>query len=620
MAYKYYCTYCGKELSQDSVLFDMQYLLTGSESITFNILKFRMTLAQLQQKLAQGTPGTDGHKVWSFSFAEIMSCIANENNLNDPRIAALTMEDIRGYLDSGLDLSVQEEEKAPVVRSIFDDEPEPEEEVKVTATVPKDELSGALLALEGKSTKIEDRALTKKTLSADLTVLRNVFSGEGAVYQFQIKLVDEKDNENRPVIYGYSAVNSQTGVANQCDKRVRVCPHCGGEVFQHAGTAKHQAIAFIGDQKAGKTSLILALTYYAMNGTMVDFGDEILKNTKLIDKIANIELLERNIESTMQKELDQYAEGIAPVKTASTKLAYNVTFRIRNRLENKKQYILTLTDLPGELCLRGGSVDTAKVINMFNVALSCDAYVLCFDSTTAVAGANAVGKIQDVCSWAEAFQKLRETHTNVKGYAPMMVAFTKSETVNAGGAAPTARIMDTVKDAYMFRNERAYLDRNAVFNFVGERLQQTGKMGTAYQSCLRCSPFGFAAPGSDAVEKDPTLNKREDGSLHKPEPFNVDQLMRWILMVSGCIPTEIEFHPELGAAAVKTFPENFVCRPQLREELPHGLSAKEKVREAACRCYLFENPGKVDREYLERCDEWAGLVALETRIKFGLKN
>ena len=47
MPYDYYCTNCGRKITQDEVLFDMQYLLTKNKDKKFNILKFRMRLAEL---------------------------------------------------------------------------------------------------------------------------------------------------------------------------------------------------------------------------------------------------------------------------------------------------------------------------------------------------------------------------------------------------------------------------------------------------------------------------------------------------------------------------------------------------------------------------------------------
>ena len=42
MSYSYYCTKCGRRLSQERVLYDMQYLLTEGESIHFKTLRFRL--------------------------------------------------------------------------------------------------------------------------------------------------------------------------------------------------------------------------------------------------------------------------------------------------------------------------------------------------------------------------------------------------------------------------------------------------------------------------------------------------------------------------------------------------------------------------------------------------
>ena len=55
MTYNYYCTYCGRELKQSTVLFDMQPVLIGSEESRFRILSFRMTKAELEALIDSGT-------------------------------------------------------------------------------------------------------------------------------------------------------------------------------------------------------------------------------------------------------------------------------------------------------------------------------------------------------------------------------------------------------------------------------------------------------------------------------------------------------------------------------------------------------------------------------------
>ena len=102
MGYDYYCSHCGKQLNQNTVLFDMQYLLTRDDTRQFNILKYRMTLAELQKLLASGTPSEHGYKTCRLTMADIMAVVGNQNNLNDGNIAGLTLAEINDYINANL--------------------------------------------------------------------------------------------------------------------------------------------------------------------------------------------------------------------------------------------------------------------------------------------------------------------------------------------------------------------------------------------------------------------------------------------------------------------------------------------------------------------------------------
>ena len=79
MAYNYYCTYCGRELSQDTVFFDMQSVLTGSTSKEneFKILKFLVTKSELEAIVAAGTQEDMGFARCKLTLQLLMNYISN---------------------------------------------------------------------------------------------------------------------------------------------------------------------------------------------------------------------------------------------------------------------------------------------------------------------------------------------------------------------------------------------------------------------------------------------------------------------------------------------------------------------------------------------------------------
>ena len=97
MTYNYFCTYCGRELTQDTVLFDMQPVLTGSEESRFRILSFRMTKAELEGLINAGPVQDMGYHQCQLTLQELLKYISNRNNLNNPDIQSLTIADIKEY-------------------------------------------------------------------------------------------------------------------------------------------------------------------------------------------------------------------------------------------------------------------------------------------------------------------------------------------------------------------------------------------------------------------------------------------------------------------------------------------------------------------------------------------
>lgn len=632
MAYNYYCTYCGRELDQDKVFFDMRPVFTDRE---FNVLKFLITKKELEAMVASGTKLDEGYVCCKLTLQGLMSYISNANNLNDPAIAALTLEDIKGYIT---DIMI-EETTAEVEQSdnLFEiDEPEKPKEVKAVQEEQEvTKVSDAIRALEQKHTKNEDKYFTKDRLKADLETLYTAFS-LNAEYSFDLCLNTEQDNEGKPVLIGYTVNAGSITIVNQ-----RICKHCGAPVFEHAGTAEHRSIAFIGDQKSGKTSTILALVHYAKNAVAgVMEGDEIWKEACGIDSISNIELLSPS--DRLLADIDDYGNGIAPGKTRADVRsdAYSATLRIKNKYQDR-HYLLTLTDLPGELCdPQTGKIDRNNILNNFPVALACDAFVLCFDSETAKGG-NANRMIQNACSWANGFQQSRVEHNVRTGkdkglsalipkgkgatglYAPVMMIFTKCREVEQPEAVvqklPAMNAFDFVARTYVFDEERSWIDNNRVYNRVGELMSQYDCLTNAYHSRLRCSPYGFAAPNADQVKENPDLQYDENSNKLYPKPKHIDLLLRWLLEASGCIPVGAEYRPSpdpMSKTVYKPHP-NFVCHTQYRALAPRGTGKDADVHEALARCYLFENPGYFDQQFLMYYAQKAILTARrwESRIK-----
>lgn len=615
MGYDYYCSYCGKQLNQNTVLFDMQYLLTRDDTRQFNILKYRMTLDEFQKLLASGTEGEHGYKVCRLTMADIMKVVGNKNNLNDASVAALTLEEIADYMKAGLSAAASAQQaQADEFADAFDDEMEEEEDLSVEeAPYVK---PPSITVLENKSKALVDEAFIRDLLTKDLSVLQGLFA-EGDVFEIRISPESDIDNEGKPVLEGYSLKSG--GVALRI--KARVCSECGTRVFDHAGTAKHQAVAFIGSPKAGKTSTILALAHYAMNYMHLGFGSPIWEGNQVIDSVSTIELVDKI--SQLTEDMKNYKDGIAPKKTPATQRrdAYSVTFRLSNKIQKNRRYLITLIDLPGELCVEDGSVQWTKVQTLFPVALSCDAFVLCFDTQSLSNGEDSpVELVTNVCKWADEFQTMRAKYNKLTTYVPTMVLFTKCEELEDPNApVPPMKPLLPLDRMYMLKSEKQQIAANQVYNFFCTTFGEYGQLNKAYHAMMRCSPFGYNAPTKDLIDE--SIKKGQEVTYHAPTPKNIDYLMRWLLSVTGCIPTEASF-----SRGVKDVPyrlQNFcITRPQLRSQNP-GVAADKghtfvgDVEESMARCALFENPGRFDREYVAKHDMGKfvlGPVQLDDRL------
>ena len=607
MGYDYYCTYCASKENNETVLFDMQPLLTGDVSKQFNIIKFRMTQKEVYSLANQTPADSQNRHSCRLSFQEVMQIIANERNLNDEGITGLTLQEVDNFLKSGI----------TAAQSSKDDELEPDifaeefQEEKAPEEAPEEVLPDSIQHLLNQDKAIDNQAFSKGRLTEDLKNLQQAFIMNGEL-TFEISLIEEKDDQGRRILTGMNAWvrNHILDMANN-----RVCSKCGKPIFPYAGTAEHKSVVFIGYQSSGKTSTLLALTHYAINHMEADIGSTIWTGTSTLNNIEEVALLAPS--SRLLKELKNYENGIAPDKTDRTRRedAYSATLLIRSRVGEKSSVcILTLTDLPGELCEVGGSLRAADIYEKFSVAMACDAFVVCLDTTTVeLASPDSQAKVQvndengavveltpaqvigDTCRWADEFQKILIQNGCKSMYVPMMLLFTKCRQLEQQEAAPEAAVhkgLNPIGQVYMFRKEQMLIERNRFYSVASDKFGSIRDLASAYHAMLRCSPYGYNAPARNVLRDHPELAD----SLQPPVPHNIGELMKWILCVFGCIPTVAEFKENINSGGSYILKDYYLTRPQHRQQNPRK---GQETQEALIRCCLFANPGKYDKNFLK---------------------
>ena len=302
MAYSFYCTHCGRQLDQSRVLLDMYPIITGETDTKLELLKFRLTMGEFMTLYNGGTPDKEGFRRCRLSLEQLLGFMANENNLDNADIAKLTLREMKEYLGDGeqaqqtpaapvkskeaaifnMMLGGDEEEDDPFFTGTDSAAPTEEPIKPVEFTVP-----AAIQALLDTGNKaVDDILFTKIRVRKELELLYNLFR-ERVVLTFKLHLYEEEDNDGKKLLTAYRI--RMTGKEYKVE--ARVCPHCDTPVFEHAGTAQHQSIAFIGYQRSGKTSTILALTHYAENAILGALGGQIWGEDPGIDSVLEVTVI-----------------------------------------------------------------------------------------------------------------------------------------------------------------------------------------------------------------------------------------------------------------------------------------------------------------------------------------
>jgi hypothetical protein len=190
----------------------------------------------------------------------------------------------------------------------------------------------------------------------------------------------------------------------------------------------------------------------------------------------------------------------------------------------------------------------------------------------------------------------------------MMVVFTKcKELENSTEENLMERKFHNPKRAaevYSLKTEREHIDSSPVYKEVGEMVQVYENLQNAYVARLRMSPFGMNVEKEDVYLEDNSVNKNPDGSIKYPKPRQVDKLMHWLMVITGCVPAPAVFVPNpMAPEHVHKLSDVYVRRPQYRFWAPQGRTYEERVDEAMCRAYLFENYSEVDAGYIINYDD-----------------
>lgn len=621
MSYDYYCVYCGKGLNQtagDNVgafVYDLSPILTGGQRLSS--LKFRVT----EEQVARWAEKPGQFSEVRLTQGAVFGILSQPWNHNRPEIANLTMAKIPEVeaafpnLEDSPDAGQQDNAGSGLDEEKTNNRPQADPDNRPKESTQDLEV---LRLFQGSNVK-GDIVEAETGIKPELQKLWNFAKrDENKNIFFEIKFEIKRD-----VTHGITKMIELRQAGRDLGRSGRICPVCGSKVIEQAGEVPHRMVGFIANQRSAKTSTIIALSAYmdkavagvSLTGTWGE-ATTIPEVVGLCPPITPDK--EHKSTKPFWRDFKRYGEGLSPQKTQD--IVYNPTFYVEDF--QKKRHLLTLVDIPGEYCPRQGeknprtgevytetTIDEEAILQ-YQIILNCDAYIICFDaSALSTKSSDNANKSSAVSSndlntylfapviWANKIQALHNKVSGRQGaerFVPMMVLLTKCEDLEKGFPKKDKfNSADPLEKSYMFADDYREMmpmlgqqatTMQAITEAIMRAFNDYGDTNRAFFSMLRCSPFGFEAPGYD-VEQNKNVNEQN----RLPTPKHVDDLMKWILRITGCIPTTGKYDPETGEDNVFELPVGYYATKQFRDAEPRDDN------EALLRNVLFVNPGYFDR-------------------------
>lgn len=568
--FHYFCTDCGGKVNDDTVLFDLSGVLDAPwEALTLHLTEEELRTLQRENEYIQGRDYR-----CTMTLGEILTVVSNPRNLDDPVIAELTEEEIRAFLAG-----------------------------EASANAPAQEFVQNSRPLQALRKAVENSRRKQDAIGRDLQRLMDCLDAAGNL-TFRLELAVEKDSTGADVVTGLLVNRNQSG-RRMLERRV--CPHCRRELYRRAGTAEHKVITFLGERGTGKSSILQALLHYATHHMQYNSGHPLWQQAKTLSGVGTVEVLRA---APALSRLDLYEQGASPVKTTDQQTCgdTSITLRIREKKNPSagtvQETILTLVELPGDLCDGRGVLDRNRVVTHFPIVLESTILAACMKAEdSAIPGAPGracVEAAQRTGLLADQFQNMLMNFGGRSGI-PTMLLFTACPELEAPGQRTEKPpvFSNPVQNAYLLNRERLFMEQDEVYRGMIRSFSNACTTRAPYQAELRCSAFG---PGKLPVPLLTDGRVMPSGPRAMVRPANVDFLMWWLLMASGCI----RVNARQGISGR-------VDRDQFRTENPNFDG--NVPLEAVLRCSLFSNPGIHDTYLVQNYGDRVAAVARKMTMK-----
>lgn len=319
---------------------------------------------------------------------------------------------------------------------------------------------------------------------------------------------------------------------------VKRCPRCLRELNNELGKYEMINIGLIGSPGSGKTSMIIALSYFLQqNFDPYNLG---IDNIMILPEITyniNNEQEYNDIGKKFNQYRKSYENGFAVEKTEeSMENIININIKIESKKQTK---IVNFIDLPGELWNNDKDdnavkLDTSKIHDQRPVIKKCHKFIICLASHDLN---NELGNNDYAKNVYNYLKEKKECYENAYACCCIINKFDnlsnrqeKIENIFKHLSAEIMRNASYLNDKKeLFLNNGSYtnleiITRELFFKLAGNN-NSIGKIED--MKFFPMSPYGFPPE----TEKDGA----ESSSNRNPEPWYLEVLLIWILHKFGFI-------------------------------------------------------------------------------------
>ena len=349
------------------------------------------------------------------------------------------------------------------------------------------------------------------------------------VCRFEVRTVLFDDGSGTIETLEYRNNVNKTWTKISYNGRIRgYCPNCGSPIIDGCGRCEHILVGLLGAQSAGKTSTIIALMEYMKNHSDL-FGIRHPSSIPSRDKKYN--------EAFDNMRL--YENGWAVKKTnIDDKTTFNASLLLKSNRYKEVERLVTFIDIAGEVLYDAeeGGLNTEQM-KSYPLIDKCDLYIVCSCTNSKD---NTIPQDAIITIASQIYDRLAQKK-------PMCIALTKidqlGEVDSGAEALEDENIFEKIHPvgSYAYAQHLNTLKQGYAQNLddsVRDALVWCHKTFDTFRNETLVTMINTAAYGYQSTRYEgKTLTSIQISQEGRPRPKGIDDLWRWVLTMSGLIPT-----------------------------------------------------------------------------------